>query len=68
MADLLVRSDAVLSPCGRYRYRLTRSWDEDLDLLGFVMLNPSTADASVDDPTVRKCCHFARREGFGASK
>lgn len=56
---------ATLSDCGRYRYRLGRAWDETLPRLGFVMLNPSTADADVDDPTIRKCMGFAERAGCG---
>lgn len=55
---------AVISACGAYRYSLTRRWSE-APLLPFVMLNPSTADAKEDDPTIRRCIGFARREGAG---
>ena len=57
-------SSAQISPCGLYRYTLTRSWGDALPLT-FVMLNPSTADAAIDDPTIRRCIAFARRDGFG---
>lgn len=57
--------DAVISSCGLYRYRLTRDWDGDKPRLGFIMLNPSTADHREDDPTIRRCMGFARRDGFG---
>lgn len=57
-------SDACISPCGRYRYWLTRRWS-DAPLLAWVMLNPSTADASQDDPTIRRCMGFARGWGYG---
>lgn len=60
-----MRTDAVISPCGTWRYALSRQWDDDLSRLPFIMLNPSTADASLDDPTIRRCMGFARREGFG---
>lgn len=56
---------ADVSDDGRYRTRLWRIWDGDAPLLGWVMLNPSTADAAVDDPTIRRCVGFARRGGFG---
>ncbi len=56
---------AILSADGRYRYQLTREWDADLPTVGFIMLNPSTADASIDDPTIRKCVKFAQRWGYG---
>ncbi len=59
-------ADAVISEDGRYRYRLTRSWDDTLPRMTFVMLNPSTADAEVDDPTIRRCIGFAQREDCGA--
>lgn len=62
------RRNAVLSACGAYRYSLTREWDDALELLTFVMLNPSTADASNDDPTIRRCRGFAVRLGYGAIK
>lgn len=49
---------------GRYRYLLWRRW-ADADSLLFIMLNPSTADAAQDDPTIRRCIGFARAWGFG---
>ena len=48
----------------RYRYLLTRTWDASLPVVNFVMLNPSTADAFVLDPTNRRCVGFARDWGF----
>lgn len=60
----LTRKTASISSCGQYRYRLTRFWGGDKFPLTFVMLNPSTADANIDDPTIRRCVGFAKREGF----
>jgi hypothetical protein len=62
MTDLLTQSAAVVSECGLYSYSLTRRWAHGPKAL-FVMLNPSTADAMVDDPTIRRCIGFARRQG-----
>lgn len=56
---------AVFSEDGAYRYRLRRRWEVG-PLVTFVMLNPSTADHEVLDPTVRRCVGFAQREGAGA--
>jgi len=56
---------ATISECGQYRYLLTRTWDAKLRPMVFIMLNPSTADADIDDPTIRKCIGFGRRLGFG---
>jgi hypothetical protein len=61
----LLRRDAVISSDGLYRYRLGREWDVSLPRLTFIMLNPSTADATLDDPTIRRCMGFAKREGKG---
>lgn len=60
-----MQKTAAISACGQYRYRLTRIWDQDASVLPIVMLNPSTADAEVDDPTIGRCISFAQREGFG---
>lgn len=54
---------AELSPCGRYRFVLCRSWGAPAAPVVFVMLNPSTADAEVDDPTTTRCIGFARELG-----
>ena len=64
MAHILIQRTASISACGRYRYELTRDWAPG-NRLAFVMFNPSTADAEMDDPTVRRCMAFARREGYG---
>lgn len=56
---------AELSSCGTYRYALRRAWDTARPPVLFVMLNPSTADAWVDDRTVGRCVGFARDWGHG---
>jgi hypothetical protein len=58
---------AIISPCGKYRYTLTRAGDRRSGNRGeamFLMLNPSTADATFDDPTIRRCRAFASSWGF----
>lgn len=63
-----IRAAAEISPCQRYLYRLDREWhDWNAQKLRYVMwigLNPSTADATQDDPTIRRCREFTRAWGF----
>lgn len=61
-----MKRSAIISPCGRYRYELKRRWLKQGPTALFIMLNPSTADALQDDPTIRRCIGFARREGCSA--
>jgi len=56
---------ATLSPCRKYRYQLWRWWDTSLPKVMFVGLNPSTADESEDDHTIRRCINFAKSWGYG---
>lgn len=62
--DLPGRSEAVLSPDGLYRYALRRAWQPG-PLVTWIMLNPSTADANVNDATVRVIMGFSRSWGMG---
>lgn len=59
---------ADISDDGLYRYTLWREWEpsEHGKTATFVMLNPSTADASADDPTIRRCVGFAKSWGCSA--
>lgn len=70
--EMFPEGSAVISPCQCYRYSLTRTWrihgtsDGQGHRVLWVMLNPSTADGSANDPTIRKCVGFAKRWGAGA--
>ncbi len=71
-----MRSDAIIE--GPYRYALLRDWSghphelrQEHGTVGYwhagvcwVMLNPSTADHEVDDPTIRRCIQFTKRWGM----
>ncbi|MEV5451227.1 DUF1643 domain-containing protein [Streptomyces sp. NPDC048219] len=75
LADLVAEEDhgfedrplgtAVFNKARTHRYLLTRMWDPARPLAVFVMLNPSTAGARANDPTVTRCISFARRERAG---
>ena len=70
VAEQVIKT-AIISEDGLYRYDLQRIWgDGGLQSyqLPIIMLNPSTADANVDDPTIRRCITFAKREGYGGIK
>jgi hypothetical protein len=58
-------SEAVYSPCDRYRYALKRVWERDAPRLLYVMLNPSKATEEVNDPTIERCERRARQLGYG---
>jgi hypothetical protein len=56
---------AAISSDGLYRYDLSRTW-ADGPTATWIMLNPSTADAHTDDPTIRRCMTFSRAFGCGS--
>ena len=64
-SDLTVGA-AGFSRCGRYRYWLRRHWNPGRLQCAFIGLNPSTADARIDDPTLRRCIGFAKQWGYGS--
>jgi hypothetical protein len=57
--------EALISACGTWRYTLLRLWDDQRPVLVVVMVNPSTADGTVDDPTILTLMKRAVRWGFG---
>lgn len=61
-----METGADVSSCGTYRYTLLRRWQPKGPCLRWIMLNPSTADAEVDDPTIRRVIRFSRDAGYSA--
>ncbi len=59
----MMRSGAVIK--GNYRYLLWREWDSQSKTVTFIMLNPSCADAEVNDRTITRCIKFAQEWGYG---
>lgn len=58
------RGSAIISDCGRYRYRLERPGPGN-GSTAIIMVNPSTADAEKDDATIRKLRGFGERNRWG---
>lgn len=65
-SDLLGTATAIFSEARTHRYLLTREWDRGLPRAVFVMLNPSTAGAFEQDPTIGRCGTIARHAGCGS--
>ena len=59
-----IEVNAIISNCGSYRYRLERRIGAGSRTCLFVMLNPSKADATIDDPTITRCITYARAWGY----
>lgn len=59
------RGSAIISDCGKYRYRLERHGLSGAGAVAWIMVNPSTADATEDDATIRKVVGFSERLGAG---
>jgi hypothetical protein len=64
--SLFQQSLAHFSDCEHYRYWLRRDWDASLPAIAFLMLNPSTADEVVNDPTIERCQRRAIAMGYGS--
>jgi hypothetical protein len=60
-----MQKQAIISQDNKYRYQLSRIWDEGKPKILFIMLNPSTADANMDDPTIRRVVNFSKSWGYG---
>lgn len=56
---------ASFSEDRNYRYALWRIWDESKPLVMFIGLNPSTANETDNDPTIKSVCRIAKNNGYG---
>lgn len=65
MSELFVNSGAEFSECGKYRYKLWRIWDKDKPKAMCIGLNPSTANATKPDATIRILISVLTKLGYG---
>lgn len=60
-----MKKDAHFSADRKYRYALWRIWDKSLSKAMFIGLNPSVANETEDDPTIKRCIEFSKSWGHG---
>lgn len=65
MNDLFDDNGATFSDCRKYRFALWRIWDEEKPKVMFIGLNPSTANESQNDPTIKSVIRISKNNGFG---
>lgn len=64
--SMVIKSSAVISQCGLYRYELRREWSSRRPPFCALLLNPSKADARRNDPTIIRLMRRANSLGFGS--
>lgn len=64
--DPKIECNSEFSSCLKYRWSLSRKWDNTKCVCVFIGLNPSTADETVNDPTVNRCMNYAMSWGYGS--
>lgn len=63
--DFFMKGGAIISDCKKYRYILVRQWNMNKPKIGWILLNPSIADATKTDPTLTRLLRRADKEGYG---
>ena len=61
-----IKRNAIFDKTKKYRYLLSREWDNKLPKLLFIMLNPSEGNEIIDDKTIKRCIYFAKKFNFGS--
>lgn len=64
--DVELEKYAYISDDQLYRYTLWRRWGQSSKYACFIGLNPSVADAYIDDPTLKRCIDFSKSFGYDA--